>query len=128
MGEPTRERGTCTELHYMKSLSSDSGVPLARAELSVIKSSPQSATLKQPESTTMHSKALAEVLEVVEHLGSQQGELQLPPESCWDSSPIFVANKVASQHTWQAPRWIGKAKEGRIYYTHNSDAIHTQTQ
>lgn len=40
----------------------------------------------------------------------------------------FCANKVASQHTWQAPRWTGKPKEGRIYYTHNSDVIHTQTR
>lgn len=78
--------------------------------LSVAKSSPQSTQLKQTESTATHWKALAEVVEVGEYHYSQQGDLQLPPESCWDSSPIFVPNKLASQHTWQAPRWIGKPK------------------
>lgn len=128
MEEPTREYGTYTELHYIRSLSSDSGVPLACAE---VKCNQKLSIVHRTKATSVHNhgwKALAEVVEVVERHCSQWGHLQLPPESGWDSSPIFVATKVASQHTWQAPRWIGKLKEERIYYTHNSDAIHTQTR
>lgn len=33
MDKPMSEHGTCTELHYIMSLSSDSGVPLACAEV-----------------------------------------------------------------------------------------------
>lgn len=38
-------------------------------------------------------------------------------------SPISAANKVASQHPWQVPRWTWKPKKGRVFYTQDDGTI-----